>query len=504
MFGIVLPPRTGLPSLNGGPQGLSTPAGFRRLYFMATSSPNVSQPLAADAPPAAPLPRPSASTLTQTWRFFKDPMGMLRSAREECGDIFCLRVLGFGDWVFVCSPQLAREMFRSSDDHLSAGDVNHAFLGHVLGKNSFFNMDGEDHARRRRTISPPLIGKEILQQIKPIREIAERCIDEWPEGEARWLLPLFNDVSLEIMLKLLFGDLERERLERLAHLSETFFEVGLRSPIVFLKPLQWNLGPWSPWGKVLRMRKELFTVIGQEIDERLEGRRPTEGGVLGDLLQIEGEHRLSREALIHEMVTITFGAQEATGKILAWTLVAILTHPPVHERVMDELREVVGDGPIESEHLSRLPYLEAVIQEGIRYRPLSPMAGIRRAHEGSRLGGYEIPAGTMVSHGFAEIAQDPQRFPNPKEYDPEHFFSNKLDPYTFNPFGGGTRRCLGKRFAEMEMQVILATALRAAELEVIQDSGLEPVRQGLLFAPQNARARLLRKFSVPTYPEPTK
>ena len=442
---------------------------------------------------SAALPRPTASAANQTWRFLKNPFDMLQATREECGDIFCLRILGFGDWVFVCSPELAREMFKAPDTQLAAGAVNYDFLGYLLGKDSFFNMDGDAHAHRRRLISPPLIGKQIFQQIDRIRDVTRRVLESWPEGEYFKLLPHTNGISLEIILKALLGELDDERLKRFAHLTHEFFEVGLRSPLVFLKPFQWNLGPWSPWGRVLRMRQELFDALYTEIDDRISGRQPVGGGVLGDLLSRDEDEKLSPEALVHEIVTIAFGAQEATGKILTWAMVGTLHNPQVLERAKAEIDEVLGDEPVGMEHLQKLPYLEAVINEAIRFRPLSPMAGIRLARSGAQLGGYPIPKGTMVSHCFTELSQDADRFPEPRKFDPDRFFEQKMEAYRFNPFGGGVRRCLGKRFAEMEMLVILATLLQRAEFEVASD-GLEPVRRGLLFAPDNARVRVLRRL----------
>lgn len=431
-----------------------------------------------------PIPRPSLSTLDQTRRFLKDPFQLIDDAREECGDIFALRILGLGDWVLLGSPELVRQMFKAPPDTLAAGEFNASTLGFLLGLDTTFSLDGDAHLERRRLVHPQLNGRRVLCHVDLMRETTRRAMKAWPRGTPFPFLPVAHRLSLDILATAMLGPARPERTRELADLFDDFATRGLRSPLIPMSFLQWDLGPWSPWGKVLRMSRAVHTAFSDEISHRLEAGELGDDTIIGALASSAetSGHGLPHEILLQEILTLLFAGHETTGAILTWTLECLLAHPEVLQRVQAEITHVAGSGPIEADHLSRLPYLEAVINESIRHRPIAPMAGLRRAKKPFHLAGYLVQEGKIVTQCFPLMCRRPELFENPESFDPNHFYERKLKPFEWNPFGGGVRMCTGKGFAEVELKVVLATLLQNAAFRLCQEQ-VRPVRHGFFFGP---------------------
>ncbi len=431
-----------------------------------------------------PIPSPRSPKIWQTIESIRNPFDLISRTRKECGDIFKIRIAGLGDCVFVCTPELASEMFKAPAAVLAGGEVSLKFSGYLLGENSLFTMDGDLHQERRRLIYPHLTGHSLMSQIGMMERITEEGVRRWLVGKPFCLLEEVDRFTLETIISIFLGPVSRETLEKFCKLSRDFFDKGMHSPLAIMKWLQWDLGYRSPWGRVLLMRKKLYDAWGDAVDSRFQ-EGDAQGGVLAHMVR-KDKGRLSREALIHEMVTITFGAQEAMGKILAWTILGILGDSRIYQTVVEEIDSVLGGRPVEVEDLARLRYLDAAIKEGGRYRPLGPFTGIRVAKEDFYTDGYVVPRGMLICHAAAELVQDPIRFDKPREYNPENFYDKKIEAFRFNLFGGGAKMCIGKRFAEVQMKVALATLFQKVELSACQKQA-EPVRHGLLYFPSNAR-----------------
>ena len=197
--------------------------------------------------------------------------------------------------------------------------------------------------------------------------------------------------------------------------------------------------------------------------------------------QPDGSH-IPQQTLLQEVLTLLFAGHETTGNILTWTLETILSRPPVLDRLQSELDSVLNGDPIQASHLSELKYLDAVIHETIRYRPIAPFAGVRLVKKEFSAGDYTLPPGMIVTHCFAAMCQQKSLFKRPEEFDPEHFYERKFQPFEWNPFGGGTRMCTGRGMAEVELKVMLATLLQRAKLSLAQKD-VRSVRHGVFFAP---------------------
>ena len=439
------------------------------------------------------VPRMRRSSLSQTLGFMNDPLALLAAAQRECGDIFLLRLLGMGDWVFLCSPELVQEFYQVPHTHLSAGVANREFMGRLLGEDALFCLEGPPHLDRRRLLFPLLNGPGALGHTEGIRSVVESSVETWPTDEPVALLPLLGELTLRAFFRGAFGDLESARLEKISALASDYFDRGLRSKLVMMPILRWNLGPKSPWGRVVAMRRGLQDALAAEIEHRRRHPSTEPQGLVDEMLAPGGRpaEGLSTRALVHELCTLAFGSNESTPKLLTWTVLGILSNPEVVPRIRRELDRVVGDDDLRGDHIERLDYLEAVIHEGMRFQPSTDTAGVRRALKPTRLGGYTVPKNAVVTQCLSAIARRPELFAQVGRFEPGHFLHTGLKAHHWKPFGGGHRTCAGKGFALMEMKVVLATLFRRFDVE-LGNAGSDPVREGFFRVPRGGGEVILR------------
>jgi cytochrome P450 len=429
-------------------------------------------------------PSPDLSALTQTIRFFKDPFTLTSQCRRELGDLFSLRLLGMGTWVFATEPGHIKEMFKAPPDVLVSGEINAAMLGFMLGKEATFSMDGDAHMKRRKLMLPFFNGKAMLDKIELIRAVTDAELAKLPHGKPFRFGPFAMRISLAVVMHMLFGASTPREIEELTEVFERYAEDGLRSPLLMLPFLQVNLGSWSPWGRILGLRRRAFDAFSQAIaDRRADPERFGRNDVASLLCgwRDENGELLSDESIRDEVFNNLFAGHETTAKVLSWSLVCALTHPEVLVKLREELDTVLGDQPIRADNLKSLPYTMAFLEETRRCQPLAPFAGVRRAKQPFQLGDFLIPPGTNIVQGISVLAEREEIFENPQDFVPERFLAG-TKPYTWNPFGGGRRMCLGKGLAEVELAVFLTTLLTRFDIELAQPN-VERERAGFFFAP---------------------
>ncbi|HXO42655.1 MAG TPA: cytochrome P450 [Thermoanaerobaculia bacterium] len=445
------------------------------------------------------IPRPTGSLISHSLRFAKNTMRFYEEAYRECGDIFATRVAGLGNWVYVCSPELARSIFEAPPEVIARGDIEGFSLAHLLGKGAASHADGPAH-RERRDVTAPYLGAQASQRhVDDVRGITERRLQRWPRGKPFPLVLELQRIALESLITMFFGGADAGRVHQLADLYESFSFKGLRSPASVHPSLQIDLGPWSPWGRVKRRQRELVKVFSQEIDARLAAVKAVDAVDAGvesaridrpepdDLVQgmararLGDGSRLSREVILAEILDLLFQGHELTGDSMTWTLGELATHPEVLARLRQELDSVAGEEGVRSAHLAALPYLEAVVYEGLRRRPSNFFTGAGRVKQPLPLGGYLLAPGTLVAVCYPAVAMREDLFANPRGFAPEHFLG-KQPPAGACPFGGGPHACAGKDLAIMVMKVALATIVRQAELKLAQDE-VRPVRNAYFYEP---------------------
>ena len=434
-------------------------------------------------PPICPLP-----TWKQAARFAKEPLELLTECSETLGDIFCLRFPGAEHWAFLSSPHAARQLFRAPRDHLTAGQIHSRFLGALFGTDATFCLDGQAHKHRQKMLIPLLSAKANARHVSLFRQMIEDRINSWDTDRAFPLLTEMHRVSLEFLVRLVFGDKDPQFNAHLAERFERFSALGARSKLVAMPKLQWNLGRWSPWGRIIHSREEVRGLIRDKIAAARQDRSLIQDSILAQLMfkPDGGGQFLKDETLIDEIMNLLFAGHETTGGFLTWCLECLAGHPHIRAELLHQLDEIVGDQPFGPEHLDKVPYLTAVIQETFRFRPAGPFSSFRTVAqpieiEGER-GRFVLPAGFVVAQCFPIMGKRGDLFPNPESFEPERFIRGDHNAYDWTPFGGGGRVCTGRGLAMLELQVAVATIVRRVEIEPVHEQ-VKVERCGHLLAP---------------------
>jgi len=364
-----------------------------------------------------------------------------------------------------------------------------------MGEGAHSYLDGPAHRERRDVISPYLGAQAALRFVDDVRRIAEASVAQWPQGRPFPLVSPAQKIALEALVKAMLGAAGPERVRQLAERWESFSFKGLRSPTVSHPTFQVDFGPWSPWSRVKKRQREIVEAFSREVAARLAAvEEPEEDDLVLGMARarLAGGGRLSADVIRAELFDLLFQGHELTGNAIAWTLGELAAHPEVLGRLRAELDRVVGDEGVRGSHLSALPYLDAVVREGLRFRPSNPFASVRRVHKPFPLGAYVLPEGTMVAVCFPALAMREDVFANPREFDPENFLGKEHSPYAWNPFGGGAHGCPGRGLAEMVIKVAVATIVRKARLKLAQDE-VRPVRSAYFYEPNKGLLVTLEK-----------
>ena len=294
-----------------------------------------------------------------------------------------------------------------------------------------------------------------------------------------------QEITLSVILSAVFGldggkRLNELRLKISALLD--FVSSPLLSTSLFFGFLQKDWGSWSPWGKVLHLRKQIDDLIYDLISDRRAESNQNRQDILSLMMSARYEDggEMSNEELRDELMTLLFAGHETTASALTWAFYWIDYLPEVREKLLKELNDL-GDNP-EPGLVAKLPYLTAVCQETLRIYPIVPSAFPRIAVNPIEIGGYNLPKGTWIIPSIYLAHHREEVYPQSKQFKPERFLERQFSPYEFFPFGGGNRRCIGLAFAMYEMKLVLATILSRYEVSRIDKRAVKPVRRGLTVA----------------------
>jgi cytochrome P450 len=430
-------------------------------------------------------PGPSSPAFVQ---FLADafwPTRFLERCARRHGDPFTIRFPWTPDLVFFSHPDAIRDIFTADPDTLRAGEAN-VDLAPLLGEHSLLLLDGARHLRERRLMLPPFHGERMQAYGRIMREATYRSVDAWPLGRPFPIHPRMQGITLDVILRAVFGVEEATRQERLrAALTRLIgFVTSPAAVFLFIPSLQRDLGPLSPWGRFARLGRAVDEIIHAEIARRRAEGTAGRADVLSMLLDARDEdgRPMTDVELRDEMITLLLAGHETTATSLAWAFHRVLGRPDVLATLRAELARVVGAGPVEPEHVNALEYLDAVVKETARLNPVVPNVG-RRLHAPTRIGGHLLPAGAVAAPCMYLTHRRADVWPEPERFDPERFVGARPSPYAFFPFGGGVRRCIGAAFATYEMKVVLAQVLSRVELRAAPGSRVRLVRRTVTFAP---------------------
>jgi cytochrome P450 len=384
----------------------------------------------------------------------RDPLPFLERCLARYGDVFTIRFLGFGNLVYVTDPEAIKQIFAGDGSVFHAGRANEV-LEPVLGTRSVLLLDEEAHMHQRKLLLPSFHGESVRRYGELMKEIAAREAASWPRGEPLAMRPRMQSITLEVILRAVFGIREAERLARLRTLVPPLLATS--NAIVWMPWLRREL-PFGPWRRFVRARAEVDEIIYDEIRHR---RGLDDLGERDDVLSLllaardENGVAMTDAELRDELVTLLVAGHETTAIGLAWALERLARNQTVLERLCAELD--AGDDS----------YLEAVVKETLRSRTVV-FDVARYLSSPVELKGYVLPAGTYVVPAIALVHRMEARYPDPKAFRPERFLDGQPDPYTWIPFGGGVRRCIGAAFATFEIKVVLATLLGAVTVRPAQ------------------------------------
>jgi cytochrome P450 family 135 len=425
-------------------------------------------PSAPTLPPGPRLPR-----VVQTAAFIVGGVRFLEACRRRYGNLVTLGTLFDSGFVMVFDPAEVKELFQGSNEQLHAGEAN-ALLGPVLGERSVLLLDGTEHLRHRKLMLPAFHGQRLRSYADAIEEATDFELDAWPVSEPFSMLVSMQSLTLRVIIRVVFGYEAGPAADELQRRLRGMIEpVARPRGLLLMQLLQRFGGDRRALSEFEARRRSVDELLYAEIARRrAEPDLGERSDVFSALLLAEDDdgQRLSDREVRDELVTLLLAGHETTAVGLAWTFDLLLHSPEVQRRASE------GDEE----------YLDAVVKEALRIRPVIP--GVGRVVRGQpfSLGGYEIQPGIEINPSIRVIHRRGDLYPNPTAFRPERFLGpDPPDTYTWIPFGGGTRRCLGASFAQMEMRIVLRRVLARAALRPADPELEETSFRGITVAPRN-------------------
>ena len=437
-------------------------------------------------PPGPRLPKPVAGVLTLT-----NAGRLTRALARKYGDAYTVQLPALGPTVVVSNPALVKQVFTAKPDVLAFG--KNSPLGRVLGPGSLFSLDGEEHLRERRLLLPPFHGERMKSYEAIIEDETHRELATWAEGTEHETLSSFTRITLNAILRAVFGA-SGSLQARLAELLPPMVELGSR--LTLLPWAQRDLGRLSPGGRMKRYRAQYDAIIDDLIEEALADPRLEErADVLALLLRAHYDDgsAMSRSAIADELLTLLAAGHETTATTLAWAVERLRRNPAALASLTEEAR-AEGAGSA---------YRTATIHEIQRTRPVIVATSRVVVGDAFELGEWRLPHGHRVLVSAILIHNDARFFDRPQSFEPERFLDRKPDTYTWVPFGGGTRRCIGAAFAQMEMDVVLRELARTFDLATTTEPGERWRSRGVAAAPSKGGIVVTRRVreTAPREPE---
>jgi cytochrome P450 len=402
---------------------------------------------------AALPPGPSEPRMAQMMQWISRPIAYATRQRDRYGDAFTARI-DEHPWVMLGDPEDVRAVFTAGPQRTNAGEAN-AILRPTLGSHSLLLLDGEEHLRQRKLMLPAFHGERIERYREIMREATERAVASWPAGEPFALRPHTQAITFEVIVRAVFGVDDAAAMERLREPLRRMLDwAGNPAPLLLVAVV----GPDNPVVRRVIARRylepvdrELYALIAQR---RRAPDLAERDDVLSTLLLAHDEdgEPMTDVELRDELLTLLVAGHETTATSLAWAVERLTRHPGALERL--------GADP---------EYADAVVKETLRLRPVVAIV-LRRLLEPLRVAGRELPAGTTVAPCILLVHRREDLYPEPDAFRPERFLREPPGTYSWIPFGGGVRRCLGAAFAQVEMQVVLETIARSARLEAVGES----------------------------------
>jgi cytochrome P450 len=427
-------------------------------------------------------PGPRTPKLVQGLQFFTSRRASVGGLTRRYGSAVTLNLPIFGKSVLISEPSLVKELFTTGSD-LVGRATN---LGEVLGPGSTFSLDGDEHRERRKLLVPPFHGKRMQGYEAIVEEEVMREIAGWPEGVEFPTLPSMMHITLNAILRAVFGA-EGAAFDELRELLPKQVVVGSRLAVL-PKFFRRNFGSRSPGGAMVRYRRRYDEIVDSLIaDARNDPGFEERADVLSLMLRARYEDgsAISDRHIADELLTLLSAGHETTATTLAWLVERVRRHPALLARLSQEAD--AGGSELQ----------QATIWEVQRLRPVIDGTS-RLTLQRMKLGEWVIPEKHVIIVSIAAAHSNRDRFDNPSVFDPGRFIGSPPDNYTWIPFGGGIRRCIGAAFANMEMRVTLQTLLREFTFEPTRTPGEAYHSRGIANAPADGGVAVVHRRTTMT------
>jgi cytochrome P450 len=370
----------------------------------------------------------------------------------------------------VSHPDAVKEVFTGPRELLHAGQANR-ILRPFVGANSVLLLDGDAHMEQRRLLMPPFRGSHLTSYTDTMTAVAQAAIAGWPRGEPLRLHPLMQSLTLEVILRVVFGLNEGARLDHLrAELVRTLAaSAGVAGQVLL------TLGPRKVRAALIhKLFHNVDRLLYAEIDERRRcGDLEERSDVLSVLLQTRHQdgQPMSNIEIRDELMTLLLAGHDTTATALAWMVERLVRHPDDQARLIEEI------------HAGDHQFRDAAIKETLRLRPVLSLVA-RRLKAPLEIGGVELPAGVNVVPSIYLTHRRPDLYPNPEQFRPQRFLEHNSGANTWIPFGGGVRRCLGAAFAQHEMRIVLGTLFGSCTVTPTSQRPEPMKRRGITHVPR--------------------
>jgi cytochrome P450 len=424
-------------------------------------------------------PGPRAPSAFQTMGWWTRPHAYMERLRDRYGRRFTLRLAFAPPFVMHSEPEHVKEIFTAPPEKLHPGE-GASVLEPIVGKNSVILLDEAAHLEQRKLMLPAFHGERMQRLSAIVDEVTEREVASWPRDETFELHPRLQALTMEVILRAVFGLDPGRRLDELRERLTAMMQFS--SNLISMFPqVQQILGRRGPYGDFFQIRDEADALLFELIDERRadDAKRDDVLSMLLEARHDDDGSPMSHQELRDELMTLLVAGHETTASELAWAFVRLAREPEVTERLAEDVDS--GDGS----------YVEATINETLRRRPVLPNAAPRLVVEPIEVGGWSYEPGVCLVANSYLLHHDPEIYPDPYAFRPERFLEQAPGTYTLIPFGGGRRRCLGASFAILEMKAVLRAVFSTLELRPATDLELTR-RRAITVSPRVGARTVLR------------
>ncbi len=429
----------------------------------------------------------------QTLQYTLNPLEYMDQAAARCGDLFNAPVIGkHAQVLFVSHPKAIQTIFSRDTQEFIAPP--NQLLQPIVGDYSVFGLAGQRHRRERKLLMPPFHRDHIGHYGELIVDLTNNVLEPLTPGDSFIARGLVQEISIEVILRVVFGLHAGQRFDQLKALLMEFSD-RIQNPLfisaLFIPALQKNWGKVTPWGYLKTLQQQISQLLHAEIQDRRQQRAHSQD-ILSLLMAAQDEdgQPMSAEELHDELLTLLLAGHEATTNAIAWALYWVHRTPRVLEKLKFEL-ETEGNG-LTPMALTQLPYLTAVCNEVLRISSIAFLSFPREVATPITLMDFNLQPGTRVYACIYLTHHRPDLYPEPDEFRPERFLERKYSMSEFLPFGGGMRRCIGDVLAQFEIKLILAQILSQYDLSLASPTPEHPKRRGVNVAPASGVKMILQ------------